>query len=56
MVSSDYMDSIEMGIQPEEDSQYWVASFVQEVFNKIIKLKRYDLAEVIKQHTMMQLE
>jgi hypothetical protein len=56
MVSSDYMDSIEMGMQPEEDSQYWVAPFVQEVFNKIIKLKRYDLAEVIKQHTMMQLE
>jgi hypothetical protein len=56
MVSIDYMDSIEMGIQPEEDSQYWVAPFVQEVFDKIIKSKRYDLAQAIKHHTMMQLE
>ena len=55
MASSDYMDSMEMGIQPEEDSQYWVASFVQEVFDKIIKIKRYDLADAIKRHTMMQL-
>ena len=42
-------------MQPEEDSQYWVAPFVQEVFDKIIKTKRYDIAEEIKKNTTMQL-
>jgi hypothetical protein len=56
MSSSDYMDCMEIGMQPDEDSQYWVAPFVQEVFDKIIKVKRHDIAEEIKQHTMMQLE
>jgi hypothetical protein len=55
MCSSDYMDSMEMGVPPEEDSQYWVANFVQDAFDKIIKAKRYDIAEEIKRHTMMQL-
>jgi hypothetical protein len=54
MVSSDYMDCMELGIQPEEDSQYWVAPFIQETFD-IIKAKRYDIAEEIKKNTMMQL-
>jgi hypothetical protein len=55
MMSSDYRDCLDMGMQPEEDSQYWVASFVQEIFDKIIKPKRYDIAEEIKKNTTMQL-
>ena len=55
MMSSDYRDYLDMGMQPEEDSQYWVAPFVQEVFDKIIKTKRYDIAEEIKKNTTMQL-
>lgn len=55
MMSSDYKDCLEIGIQPEKDSQYWVAPFVQDVFDKIIKTKRYDIAEKIKKNTTMQL-
>lgn len=52
-MSSDYIDYLEMNIQPEEGSQYWVAPFVQESFDKIIKTKRYDIAKEIKRHTTM---
>lgn len=55
MMSSDYVDCLDLDIQPEEESQYWVAPFVQEVFDKIIKMKRYDIAEEIKKNTTMQL-
>jgi len=50
-----YIDCLDLGIQPEENSQYWVANFIQDVFDKVIKAKRYDLADEIKQHTIMQL-
>jgi len=56
MMSSDYIDSLEMGLKPEEDSQYWVANFVQEVFDKVVKCKRYDIAKELKENTYMQLE
>lgn len=55
MASSDYMDSVDVGLQPVEGSQYWVASFVQDVFDKVIKPKREDIATEIKDKTMMQL-
>lgn len=55
MMSSDYTDSLEIGITPEEDSQYWVAPFVQEVFDKLVKAKRPDIAEELKGHTEMKL-
>ena len=37
MTSSDYIDSLECGLKPEEGSQYFVAPFVQEVFDNVIK-------------------
>lgn len=55
MMSSDYIDCLDIGVQPEEGSQYWVASFVQEVFDKIIKTKRYDILEEIRKSTTMYL-
>jgi hypothetical protein len=56
MMSSDYMDSMDLGLPPEEGSQYLVAPFVQEVFDKVIKNNRMDLAIEIKNHTAMRLE
>ena len=56
MASSDYMDNIEMGMTPEEGSQYHVAPFVQKAFNNFIKNKRLDLADRIKSNTVMRLE
>ncbi|PKP13546.1 MAG: hypothetical protein CVU08_04830 [Bacteroidetes bacterium HGW-Bacteroidetes-3] len=56
MMSSDYVDSLDCGLTPEEDSQYWVASFIQDIFNKVIKVNRPDIAETIKGKTAMKLE
>jgi len=56
MMSSDYADYMEMGMTPEEDSQYWVANFIQETFDEVIKPKRYDIAKELKEKTLMQLE
>ncbi len=54
-MSSDYTDSLDLGLTPEENSQYWVAPFTQEIFDEIIKLKRPDIAKEIKKNTEMKL-
>lgn len=39
IMASDYVDSLEFGIEPPQDSQYWVAPFIQEYIDEsIIKL------------------
>jgi hypothetical protein len=53
--SSDYLDSLEMGLTPEDDSQYLVAPYIQEFFDKIIKKYRKDIADLILESTYMQL-
>ncbi len=55
MMSSDYLDWLECGMTPEPDSQYWVAPFVQEIFDQTIKKSRPDIAAMIQQHTSMHL-
>jgi len=55
MMSSDYVDSMDLGLTPEEGSQYFVASFIQEIFDKVIKKNRIDLATEIKNNTAMKL-
>jgi hypothetical protein len=56
MMASDYADCMDCGLQPEPDSQYFVAPFVQEIFDKVIKKNRMDLAIEIKNNTAMKLE
>jgi len=56
MMGGDYIDSLDIGITPEPDSQYWVAPFVQEIFDTVIKKNRMDLALEIKRNTVMKLE
>lgn len=56
MMGSDYIDSLDIGMTPEPDSQYWVAPFVQEIFDTVIKKNRMDLALEIKRNTVMQLK
>lgn len=56
MMSSDYIDSMDLGLTPEAGSQYFVAPFVQEIFDKVIKKNRMDLATAIKNNTAMKLE
>lgn len=56
MMSSDYVDNLDCGLTPDEDSKYWVAPFIQVIFDKIIKVNRPDIAETIKGKTAMKLE
>lgn len=56
MMSSDHLDYLECGMVPEQDSQYWVAPFIQEMFDQTIKKHRPDIAAMIKQHSSMNLE
>jgi len=55
MSSSDYVDHLECGMTPPSDSEYWVAPFVQETFDEILKKHRPDLADLIKANTSMHL-
>lgn len=55
MMSSDYTDSLEFHMQPEEGSQYWVAPYVQEMFDQVFRPNRPDLYQAINQATAMQL-
>lgn len=55
MTSGDYMDALECGMQPQEDSQYWVAPFIQDVFNKVLTPRRPDVTALIKASSPMQL-
>ena len=55
MMSSDYIDSLDFGLTPEENSQYWVAPFIQEIFDSVIKINRSDIADEIKKHSQMKL-
>lgn len=56
MISSDYVDYLDMGMTPVENSQYWVASFIRDAFDKYIKVYRPDIAHEIKSNTSMKLE
>ena len=56
MSSSDYEDYLDCGLTPVKDSQYWVAPFIQEVFDKWIKKYRPDIANIIKNSTFMKLD
>lgn len=55
MVSSDHLDALDCGIQPEENSQYWVAPFVQAAFDEIVTPRRLDITATIKRCSAMQL-
>jgi hypothetical protein len=55
MMSSDYVDCLECGTTPEPDSQYWVAPFIQDIFDQTVKKFRPDIAAMIKQHSPMEL-
>jgi hypothetical protein len=56
MMASNYVDALDCGVTPAEGSQYWVAAFVQEIFDSVLRVHRPDVVELIKGHTSMQLE
>ena len=56
MMSSDYTDSLEMGMKPDDDWQYLVAPFIQDIFDKVLKPRRMDIVTEIKSKTEMRLD
>ncbi|GAB4450647.1 MAG: hypothetical protein Fur0028_06150 [Bacteroidales bacterium] len=56
MISTDYVVYLDVGMTPEEGSQYWVSPFIQKTFDKWIKPYRPDIADEIKSKTSMKLE
>lgn len=56
MASSDYVDSLEVGIEPVSDSQYWVAPFIQDIFTNVIDVRRPDVSVLVKNKTSMHLK
>lgn len=55
MMSSDHVDALECGTEPEHDSQYWVAPFVQDTFDQVVAKYRPDVANVVRSCTSMHL-
>ena len=56
LMSSDYFDHLDAGMTPKEGSQYWVAPFIQKIFDDWIKPNRQDIADEIKSKTSMALK
>ena len=56
MSSSDYIDALECGLKPEEGSQYYIAPYIREFFDKIIRANRRDIAEIIIANTCMEID
>lgn len=55
MMSNDYVDALDCGMKPDVDSQYWVAPFIQEIFNEFVTPRRPDITTTIKMNSTMQL-
>jgi hypothetical protein len=55
-MSSDYADYLNLVMTPEEDSQYWVAPYIQKAFEEIIIKERPDIAKEIKENSKMKLK
>lgn len=55
LMSSDHLDFLEAGMEPEKGSEYWVAPYLQEFFDKYFKAYRSDIAKLILETTSMQL-
>lgn len=54
--SSDYMDALTVGIEPEDDSQYFVAPFIQEFINETIMKVNPELKNFLKESVYMNIE
>lgn len=52
--ASDYIDCLEMGIEPEEGSQYWLAPFIEEYFKNNGDVIDTGLIDFLNETTCMQ--
>jgi len=52
-MASCHIDYLDMGDSPPKNSEYWIASFIQELLDDVIKKNRPDLASELKESTLM---
>lgn len=45
--STDYVEALDSGVEPELNSQYWVCPVIQDIFDKYIKTYNKDLSKFI---------
>ena len=55
MMASDYMDHRDMGMEPPEGSESWLAPYAQRAFDEFLKPQE-KLAGFIKEHSPMEIE
>lgn len=55
IMSSDYIDHLDLGQVPPENSQFWVAPFVEEFFKKNLAIIDTNCYEFLKECTCMKL-
>ncbi len=55
VMASDYLDYLECGQTPPENSQYWVAPFAIKTYNDTIRMKFPKLDKLILGYTYMYL-
>lgn len=56
LMSTDYVDYMDVGETPPEGAQYFVAPFIQDMFNETFLPHDIELYDEIKKHTSMQLD
>jgi len=56
MMASDYIDSLNIGMPPEEGSENFVEPFIQNMLNKVVRAKRPDLYDLVKENTDRMLD
>lgn len=55
IMSTDYIDSLDCGLKPEEDSEYWVAPFVEKYIKENIGLINQSCLNYLRENTSMEL-
>lgn len=55
MASDDYVGSLDLGLEPEEGSQYWVAPVVQEFYDKLVSPQSPGIVDFLRAQTSMEL-
>ena len=55
VMSTDYIDYLDCGETPPEDSQYWIAPFVEQLISKNINVIDENCIKYLKDNTNMQL-
>jgi hypothetical protein len=56
MMSSDYIDALGLGMEPEGDAQYFLASLIQKIFDNKVNENKTDIAQLFKKETAMELQ